>query len=253
MSDEFDELPVPVVRTDRPLDNRGQASGSMTRIPEFVGDVYLAALLPLRAKLLECLLQPVGTLGLMAIATGAFGELLLRRRFGPLGISPEDASRFTVDHVRELASFVEQCAPETCWRIAMLLAESPTAMTGLTASAFLLALRAWRGRWGSALNEAVDSATPVQRQELDSGPPAIPCTVRWHELTSSGLIVGVLRRRVGRHLNFCMTVPILANPRRGAILGPGRLVEGARGVCHARPDPYGRLGRGRLELELDSA
>jgi hypothetical protein len=163
MSDEFDELPVPVAKTGRPLGNRGQDSGPLDRIPEIVGDVYLAAMAPLRAKLLECLLQPVGTLGLAAIGAGAFGELLRRRPFGRMGISPEDASRFTADHVRELASFVEQCAPETFWRIAMLLAESPMAMTGLTVSAYLMALQAWRGHWGSTLNEPVDPATPARQ------------------------------------------------------------------------------------------
>jgi hypothetical protein len=117
---------------------------ALSRIPELVADVYSGSTAPLRARLLECLLQPVGPLGLVAIAAGAFGTILHRGGYRHLVVAPEDAVRISAEQMLELARYVEQCKPETFQRVATLLAESPVAMAGLGASMLVLALQAWR-------------------------------------------------------------------------------------------------------------
>jgi len=98
-------------------------------IPELVSAVYEKAPAPLRTKLLEYLLRPVGPLALVAIATGAFGHLLYRLRRDAMPISLDDAARITSGHVLELARYVEQCSPHVLLRIGSLIAASPMVAT----------------------------------------------------------------------------------------------------------------------------
>jgi hypothetical protein len=143
MSDEFDDLPMQTIARDR-AQQRDEPRGRMlSRIPELIAEVYRTAALPLRAKLLECLLQPVGPLGLVAIAAGTFGELLRRGNYARLTVSLEDASRISADQMLELARYVQQCNPETFQQITSVLADSPVGFAGLGGSVLLIALRAW--------------------------------------------------------------------------------------------------------------
>ena len=146
MSDEFDDLPVKTVAHDGSPPRHEARARLLSRMPELIAEVYRTATSPLRAKLLECLLQPVGPLGLVAIAAGAFGEFLYRRSAMKPAVSPEDAARVSADQMLELARYVEQCSPETFQKIASLLAESPVGMAGIGGSVLLIALRAWRLR-----------------------------------------------------------------------------------------------------------
>jgi hypothetical protein len=146
MSDEFDDVQEKAVALDKLKRRHEFRGGRLSRIPELVADVYSAATSPLRTRLLECLLQPVGPLGLVAIAAGAFGEVLHRGSYKRLAVSLDDASRISADQMLELARYVEQCSPDTFQQIASLLAENPLAMTGLAGSALLFALQAWRKR-----------------------------------------------------------------------------------------------------------
>jgi hypothetical protein len=146
MSDEFDDLPAQPIARDRSQLHDEPRGRLLHRIPELIAEVYRTATSPLRAKLLECLLQPVGPLGLVAIAAGAFGEFLHRGNYMRLAVSPEDATRVSADQMLELARYVEQCNPETFQRIASLLAERPVGFAGLGASVLLIALQAWRSR-----------------------------------------------------------------------------------------------------------
>ncbi len=146
MSDEFDDLQPEGAVRDRLWRGRGQPMQQLSRIPELIADVYRSATAPLRVKLLECLLLPVGPLGLVAIAAGAFGDFLQRGSYVRLAISPEDAARISADQMLELARFVEQSNPETFQRIASLLADKPIGVAGLGGSLLLIALQAWRSR-----------------------------------------------------------------------------------------------------------
>jgi len=144
MSDEFDDLPVQSILRDTSQQGPEPQGHRLSRIPELISEVYRSATSPLRARLLECLLQPIGPLGLVAIAAGAFGEFLRRGNYARLAVSPEDASRVSADQMLELARYVEQCNPETFQKIASVMAEIPVGIAGLGGSALLFALLAWR-------------------------------------------------------------------------------------------------------------
>jgi len=146
MSDEFDDVQEHAMARDKSQRSHGLRGGRLSRIPELIADVYSAATAPLRARLLECLLQPVGPLGLVAIAAGAFGEFLHRGSYKQLAVSLDDAARISADQMLELARYVEQCNPDTFQQIASLLAENPLGIAGLSGSVLLLALQGWRKR-----------------------------------------------------------------------------------------------------------
>jgi len=146
MSDEFDDAFDRVVATS---DRRRRASivdEPPNAIPNLVSEVYAQAAAPFRAKLLECLLRPVGPLALAAIAAGAFGGLLYRRGSNAATISIEDATRITSDQVLELTRFVEQCNPDALLQIGSMMADGPLGVASLSSSILLMALSAWRQR-----------------------------------------------------------------------------------------------------------
>jgi len=146
MTHEFDHAFDRVAATGdrRP---RVMAGGeSMYKIPELISAVYETAPAPLRTKLLEYLLRPVGPLALVAIATGAFGHLLYRLRRDAMPISLDDAARITSGHVLQLARYVEQCSPHVLLRIGSLIAANPIGVATIGGSALLIALTAWRRR-----------------------------------------------------------------------------------------------------------
>jgi hypothetical protein len=146
MMDEFDEA------FDPSLASRQRQAGviaegrSALDIPELVSRVYRQAPVPLRAKLLECLLRPVGPLALLAIAAGAFARFLYRLQRDAVPISLDDAARITSDHVLELARYVEQCSPEALLKFGSLIAGRPLGFATISGSALLMALSIWQRR-----------------------------------------------------------------------------------------------------------
>lgn len=100
-------------------------SESAPSLPELVSAVYAVAPAPLRVRLLERLVRPLGPLALVAIAGGAFAHLLYRLRRNAAPISPDDANRVTSQQVLELTNYLEQCSPEALLRIGALIADRP--------------------------------------------------------------------------------------------------------------------------------
>ncbi len=85
-----------------------------------IASVYRTATLGLRTQILERLLRPVGPLALVALAAGAFGEILSRGNYRRLVVLPEDAARITGEQLLELLHYIQQHSPET---IAQLLTD----------------------------------------------------------------------------------------------------------------------------------
>lgn len=112
-------------------------------LSQLVSDVYGASPPSLRARVLECLLEPVGPLGLVAVAAGAFGSFLHRDSWGRLNVSIDDTLRFSTEQIFELARFVDQMRPEALSQLASLMAENPVCLTTLSGSVLLVALRVW--------------------------------------------------------------------------------------------------------------
>lgn len=112
-------------------------------LSHLVSDVYREAPPALRARVLECLLRPVGPLALAAVAAGAFGSFLHRENWGRLHVSIDDALRFSSDQIFELTRFVDQARPEALGQLTSLMTENPLSMASLSGSLLLLALRMW--------------------------------------------------------------------------------------------------------------
>lgn len=118
-----------------------------TELPALAREVYRAAPAPLRAKLLECLLKPVGPLALAVIASGAFGAFLQRRTWAGASLSADDIGAISAEQVSELARYLEQASPDVFLQMPALLAGSPlAAATGSGALLLAVLLKRAPGR-----------------------------------------------------------------------------------------------------------
>lgn len=143
MTDDFEEALAESVAWNVSTAPALEGVAAARPIPELVSEIYGKSPAPLRTKLLECLLRPVGPLALVTIATGAFSHLLHRLTRDASPISLDEAARITSEHVLELARYVEQCSPDELVRIGSLIAANPMSVATVSGSALLLALGAW--------------------------------------------------------------------------------------------------------------
>jgi hypothetical protein len=144
MPDEFDDplaFPPPAARRGAGVDTTPRHRFAAARL---VSRVYVAASAPLRADMLACLLRPLSTLSLVAVASGAFARLLQRDGSVPEQVPLEDVTRYSSDQIFDLAQFVHEGNPEVLRQLAALLADHPLGVTALSASALLLLYRRWR-------------------------------------------------------------------------------------------------------------
>lgn len=144
MADEFDDDAEYSTRTGMaPSSVSGSAGAAAARL---VARLFSTADNSLRARILSCLLQPLGPLGLAAIASGAFASLLGRVYSGVPMVGIEESARYSGEQVYELTRFVEQVQPEALMQVAALLADNPVGSTALGAAALTLLLRALQNR-----------------------------------------------------------------------------------------------------------
>lgn len=140
------------------------------RVPRLISRIYAASDAPLRVRVLQRLLDPLGTLGLAAIAAGAFTGFLQRRGAEGLRVSIDDASRFSSDQIAELVRFVGQVSPESLQSIVDTFASNPLGISAFSASAIVLLLRAF-SRTGHAED---DTADPADRRPPQDGAETAP-------------------------------------------------------------------------------
>lgn len=141
MSDEFDDV-QDALPPSRRLLRPAPAAHSLAQVPRLIAEVYAAAAGPLRARLLECLLRPVGPLALAGLAAGAFGAFLHRGGSRRLAVSLEDAARISAHQVLDLAGFVAQIGPESFQQVAVVLGDNPLGLAAMGGSALVVLLRA---------------------------------------------------------------------------------------------------------------
>jgi hypothetical protein len=115
------------------------------RVARLVSRLYGASSAPLRARMLACLVRPLGSLGLAAVASGAFAQLLYRRREVGPGVPIGDLAGYSNDQIFELARFVEQVSPDAIQQVAGLLADNPVGASAFSAAVAMLLMRAVRG------------------------------------------------------------------------------------------------------------
>ena len=147
MSDEFDDAIDPIA-TSAPT--AVPSAAAENRSARLMARLYGSANLALRTRLVTCLLRPLGSLGVAAVAAGAFTVVLTRRGAGGLAVAMADVAEFSKDQVAELARFVEQVSPEALQQAAGLVVENPIGVGAFTASvALLLALELRRASTGA--------------------------------------------------------------------------------------------------------
>ena len=156
MSDEFDDAVDPIATSAPPGVPAARAENRAARL---MVRLYGSANLALRTRLVACLVRPLGSLGVAAVAAGAFTVVLSRRSAGGLGVAMADVADFSKEQVAELARFVEQVSPEALQQAANLVFENRIGVGAFTASvALLLALERGRASTGARRRAKPDQA-----------------------------------------------------------------------------------------------
>jgi len=118
---------------------------SNATLPRLVSRLYRGARPGARARILAALTRPLGSLGLAAIASGAFAGIAARRRGADtIEIGLDEAGRFTSEQVLDLSRFVEQVDPDVLQHLASDVIASPAGFTAFGIAVALLVLRAHR-------------------------------------------------------------------------------------------------------------
>lgn len=138
MSDEFEAD----AHTWPAVTQPGTGHRSAALVPRLVARLYVGADRSLRAKMVACLLRPLGPLGLAAIASGAFAGFMARGRLTEVTGAIEDAARFSRDQVFELAHFSEQVNPDALVQLVGLFNDNPIGLAAFSAAALTLLGRA---------------------------------------------------------------------------------------------------------------
>lgn len=146
------------------------AARGTTSNPRLVARVFGAANPPLRVRLLSCLIQPLGTLGIAGVAAGAFAVFVGRDGPSATRIDFEavaqvaQVAQVTSRQVHELARFVEQVDPQALLQFASLASGSSLALaSGFSAAALALLYRRLQPTMTARAASAASLAPRVRR------------------------------------------------------------------------------------------
>ena len=114
-------------------------------IAQLVGKVYETAPPVERSRLLEHLLQPIGVLGLVAVANGIFAKIRFRSGWPSPHVRIEDAQNVQASDVIKLVEYVQHVSVQTVDGLAQILGMMPT-MASSAAAALLVTVLARRAR-----------------------------------------------------------------------------------------------------------
>ena len=142
--------------------------------PRLVARLYSGADHPLRARMLACLMRPLGPLGLAAIASGAFASFLARATPTGVAVAIADTARYSSAQVFELARFAEQVNPETMQQFASLFNDNPLGVAAFSAAALTLLSRALQRSIGTAAADDASAALDGAPVATDHGRSELP-------------------------------------------------------------------------------
>jgi hypothetical protein len=120
--------------------------GGAVLVPLYVSGVFREAPADFRAQLVECLMRPMGALGLVAVANGAFAAVRQRHGWDHLQVTLDDATRISADQVLELSAYLQQTAPDVFRQVAELVSRQPAVASGLSAMLLLHVVRSLQRR-----------------------------------------------------------------------------------------------------------
>jgi hypothetical protein len=141
MSDEFDEAADPTLRPNPRGPADKPAARTAVSASRLAARLYTTASAPLRARLLACLMRPLGPLAVAGVAAGAFARFMNRYGIVDANIDLDDAARVSGDQVFELARFVEQVNPQALQQFAEAISASNLGLATFSASALVLLYR----------------------------------------------------------------------------------------------------------------
>lgn len=110
-------------------------------LPLWVAGLYREAQASLRAQLLERLMRPLGLLGLVGVADGAFAALRQRHGWKSADITAEDTQLIDADQVFQLAAYLQERVPEGFALVADLLSREKAALATVSGVLLWQALR----------------------------------------------------------------------------------------------------------------
>lgn len=116
-----------------------QAAASDAAIAELVGQVFDAAPVPEKRRLLAHLMRPLGLLSLVAVANGIFAKLRFRDGWQDIQPRLEDIQTVHTSDVVALVDHVQQVSVEAVDNLAHLLKASPV-IAGSAATAVLVTI-----------------------------------------------------------------------------------------------------------------
>ena len=123
-------------------------------IPQLVGQVFEAAPVAERGRLLAHLMKPLGVLSLVAVANGIFAKARFRGTWPDMQLRLEDVVNVQVPDVVALVDRVQQVRIEAVDALAQLIVGSPL-LTGSAAAAMLVTLLLQRSRARRAEDSAL--------------------------------------------------------------------------------------------------
>ena len=157
--DEFEEPAFGVRRPVAPPADGNAHTHRRFAIARVVSRVYRGANGAIRADMLAHLLRPLGLLGLVAVASGAFARLMRRDGIVPDTISAEDMVRYSSEQIRELTLFVHEVNPDALQPLVDQLAQNTMGVAALSTAALVLLLRSSR-RSPAVLSKDVPQRSP---------------------------------------------------------------------------------------------
>lgn len=108
-------------------------------LAQLVGKVFDDAPMPVRIRLIELLLQPVGVLALIVVANGVFGKICLLGGLPQTSLSPDDVQTVRPADVSALTEHVLHTCNDALNGLSDLLLSAP-ALDGSAAATALLGL-----------------------------------------------------------------------------------------------------------------
>ena len=109
-----------------------------------VSRAYRAADDRLRQRLLACLLRPLGTLSVAAVAAGAFGQFVYRRGLTDGRAAVDVVATFSRAQIHELARYAQEVDPNAMRQVAQLLSEHSAGTAAFSAAALVLLVQRLR-------------------------------------------------------------------------------------------------------------
>lgn len=128
-------------------------------IPALVAEVYAAAPMAERGRLLETLLRPLGVLSLVAVADGIFAKVRFRSGWPDLQVQPQELTGVRGADVAALVDHVQQVSVETVDGLVQTIAASPW-LAGSAAAAVLVAALLRRAQARRSARGPIASAGP---------------------------------------------------------------------------------------------